>query len=326
MQNLSFDQDLSLVYLSTRNYKVSGRDNKVLEGKPTANGLISIYRQTTGLQDFLAPRVEKDERGYVKAITITLVVAQFDNKGEISKVENKEYRFDATDFRSWQKASHMQNSGMGKTGVLATLSMANALYYNYKPDQKGSDDIPTPQNPGSINESFAITKCVKHALKKSNLSPNPYAKKYATTAYQHRKFVEEVEDDDVTPDFVQQDPVMPEKPQAKAEVLVEKEVLATTAIKPENLVNPAPSVDSKTPQENLFKIFVIEEEAEACKTKDEVIAVFKKYKDELDANAALKKKITAIGIDRRDNPRTGKTEEKASEAPEEETNLTADNI
>src|ERR1700761_3965252 len=80
-QNLSFNPDLNLVYVTTRNMEVGANKikTKVLEVSPTVNGEISLCRQAGVLLRVNQPKVEYDETTkLVKSVTVELVVPVYD--------------------------------------------------------------------------------------------------------------------------------------------------------------------------------------------------------------------------------------------------------
>ena len=191
MKNLSFDPDLKLVHLTTRQFntgkKVKYKDEKgrevekevvetVLECRPSVDGMISYFRQIGVLESVLQPILEYDERGFVSKVTITLLINQFLSSGEIGSRKEMQFVFDKKDFSRWEYFSHRQNSfSKEKDANFKTLDKANKLYSNYYPDDPGRPH--SYSDKGGPDPSFIVTKCVRHALNKSKLDKNIYGKR-----------------------------------------------------------------------------------------------------------------------------------------------------
>lgn len=156
-QNLTLDPDAGLVYVTTRNVKVGDTWKKALKINPSANGLISINRQTGNILDFTRPKVDKDASGKVVGVSMRLLLPS------TPEPRWEDYEFDESDFRRWQVASHKENSrgykdGSGKPKPDAnTLNYANPNYTNFN---------------GGIDPEFARAKCIRHSVKKLGTNVN----------------------------------------------------------------------------------------------------------------------------------------------------------
>lgn len=188
MQNLSFDPDLGLIYLTTRQADIDGRKQTVLEAKPTVNGEISILRQAGVLTRVNPPIVQYDDKGYVIHVHVELIVPQYDTRGNIVRQDILPFNFGINDFRNWQRYSHMQNRRGKDAGQVnnTTMNWANENYYNYYPENPGQPA--TPDKPGGIQPGFAITKAFRHAMRQAKLDNNPYAKR--VLGISHEKYVD----------------------------------------------------------------------------------------------------------------------------------------
>jgi hypothetical protein len=170
-QGLSFDPDAGLIYLTTRNIK--GKDGAPdflkLEATPTVNGEISQYRMAGSLYGIESPEVVTDANGYVQSVSVMLIVPTI-NGG----TREMNFEFGVDFFKNLEKASHRQNSFGKKPNEInnSTLNWANPNYSNYYPDRASS--VHSYDDKGGIQPAFAITKAIKHALKRSKLDKNQY--------------------------------------------------------------------------------------------------------------------------------------------------------
>ncbi len=181
-QNLSFDPDAGLVYLTTRNAKIKvdgqEREVKVLECKPTVNGEISLNRQAGSLTRVNPPEVTYDDvTKQVLKVHVELIVPRYDEKGVIVQYDTLSFDFDMNHFRNWEAYSHRQNMKGKKANEInnSLLNWANANYSNYYP--LAPESIHSYEKKGGIQPGFAITKAIKHALSRAKLDKNPYAKR-----------------------------------------------------------------------------------------------------------------------------------------------------
>lgn len=153
-QNLSLDPHAGLVYTQTRNVEINGKWTKVLEMKPSPNGIISIARQAGRILDQDRPTVQKDATGKVIGVTFKYLVPSVGSDGKKS-TRWVEVEFDESDFERWKSASHTERS-RGKDDA-KSKNYANKLYTSWK---------------GGIDPEFARAKAIRHGLKKLGTNQN----------------------------------------------------------------------------------------------------------------------------------------------------------
>jgi hypothetical protein len=148
--NLSFDPNAGLVYVTPRNAKqANGSSVRMMEVKPTANGLLSIAYQSGKVLDHKVPKVQKNAEGRVISVEFEVL------KPTAGGTRWEVVEFDESDFNKWMKKSHVQNA-MGKTDAdLRKLNYANDNYTNFY---------------GGIDPEFARAKAIKHGLKKLGIN------------------------------------------------------------------------------------------------------------------------------------------------------------
>ncbi len=325
MQGLSFDADFGLIYLMGRNSKVAGREVKLLECNKTVNGWISLYKMAGSLEDIGTPITEFDPTtGLVKKLTVTLICPQYATTGEVENRIEKPFEFKEEDFVLWQKKSHEIKISQRTPGNAKTLNLSGPNYWNYKSKLKSADFIPTADNHEGcgINPSFAITKCTRHALKRANLSLNPYGKKFVKFSG-HKKYVEEDvevvleellekskwEDDRNSPPHFAEDAT---PPVVQAPVMQASVVVQAPPIKVENPWNE--KIENVV--DNLLAASILKE-FEDCNTADECRVMWNKYKEIIVKDDNLKSKVSKIGIDRGKNPRNVSSQAE-QQAPKQE--------
>jgi hypothetical protein len=159
--NLSLDPDAGLVYVTTRNVNVTipgtnpkqTRWVKVLETKPSAEGLISMNRQRGRILDIKRPEIIYNEKKKVIAVTVEVLYPSYPNP------RWETYKFEDHDFFRWKSFSHRQNS-IGKQLTQeehTALVNANRLYTAWN---------------GGIDPEFARAKAIRHILKKLGSNAN----------------------------------------------------------------------------------------------------------------------------------------------------------
>lgn len=143
--NLTLAPAAGLVYLYPQKVKV-GTDSSnatiyknVLVYDPTAEGRISIARQSGSILDHKRPKCEFDHDGKVESVSFTFLVPSFGG------ARWETVTFTRTDFEKWQQKS------------AAKFSKANANYTSWK---------------GGIDPEFAGSKAIRHALKKLGTNKN----------------------------------------------------------------------------------------------------------------------------------------------------------
>lgn len=306
MQNLSFDKDLGLVYMISRNYSIQGKQMKVLERTPSANGWVSIYRQLGALTDVDTSNINYNPTtGLVEKVRIGLTVPKYSNSGEITGEEKKWHEFGLSDFKLWETKSHSIKVSPNNPGNSKTLNLAGENYRNYAPkgislDGKAFKDgeNPTADKKGGINPSFAITKCLGHALKREKLERSPYAKRFIYL--QHKRYVDDLPEEEVL---------------AEQTFVVEKVIPDFVDASPDEVQETKKQIDldkydfekvNKNVElaKNLAKRQDIINEAKSCNTKEEVNLVYKKYREIVQADSSLLKELVNIGNskDSKENP------------------------
>ncbi len=278
LKNLSFDDDLGLTYMQTREMTIQGKKEKVLFVTPSVNGTIAICRMAGSLED-VKTSLEKDKNGLIENVIVTLIIPKYSSDCVIESRSEMKFTIGKDDFKVLQKKSHLQNTGRSN-GSLVTLSNSNQLYWNYRPD--GSPC--TPDNPGGIDPSFAITKAIKIAITRAKLDQNINGKKFNV---EHKRYVDETIDEIE----IYEDIVVPDFPPPV--IQGESEPIFKAQVSPEQPKNQAPIFTPSASKDQIIK------EAESCKTSDEVMVVFKKHKAEIDKDASLKASIVKIGTDRK---------------------------
>jgi hypothetical protein len=149
--NLSFDPNAGLVYVTPRSVKQANgaAPIKIMEIQPTANGRLSIARQSGLVLDHKIPKVTKNAEGMVIAVSFEVL------KPTVGGTRWETVEFDESDFNKWKKKSHTQNA-FGKTDAdLRKLNYANENYSNFH---------------GGIDPEFARAKAIKHGLKKLGIN------------------------------------------------------------------------------------------------------------------------------------------------------------
>lgn len=160
--NLSLDPSAGLVYLKPRSVNLAQQGQqdqwvRVLECTETANGLISIARQCGRILDIERPKVRKDDKGKIIAVSFRYLVPSTPSP------RWEEVEFDESDFFRWRRASHKENSKGWKvtSGKDApdqnSLNYANENYTNFY---------------GGIDPEFARAKAIKHGLQKLGTNQN----------------------------------------------------------------------------------------------------------------------------------------------------------
>lgn len=147
--NLSLSPSSGLVYLIPGRVKVGQEGNTdiyewVMEYKPSANGKLSIARQTGRILDFTPPEPKFDSTGKVESISVSFLVPSF------GEPRWQAMTYTAAHFEKWQAASAKKNKGA-----------ANANY--------------TSWNKG-IDPEFAGSKAISHGLKRLGINPNELSK------------------------------------------------------------------------------------------------------------------------------------------------------
>jgi hypothetical protein len=160
-KNLSLDPSAGLVYIKTRNMKVTAQDGsekwvKALEIQESANGLLSIARQCGRVLDFVRPKVKKDDTGKVIEVSFRYMVPSYNEHGKAS-TRWEEVDFDESDFLRWRKASHNENGRKKSDANADTMNYANPNYTSWK---------------GGLDPEFARAKAVRHGLKKLGTNTN----------------------------------------------------------------------------------------------------------------------------------------------------------
>jgi len=146
--NLSFDPNAGLVYVTTRSIPLEKGLNgevtkwgKVLEAIPSCEGLLSIAYQCGKIIDHERPSVKKDDKGKVIEVTFRYM------KPSPTGPRWVDVPFDESDFKRWSAACLKQNKGKS----------TNANYSSF--------------NEG-IDPEFARAKSIRHALKKLGTNAN----------------------------------------------------------------------------------------------------------------------------------------------------------
>lgn len=147
-QNLTLDPYAGLVYIKTRNVKVSVNPDvweTAMEIQPTCNGLISIARQCGRILDIKRPQITKNKEGQVNGVSVEILLPS------TPEPRWEKFEFDEDDFYRWRRASNNE-SGRGKADVQSEEhKYANPNYKNFK---------------GGIDPEFARAKAIRHSLKK----------------------------------------------------------------------------------------------------------------------------------------------------------------
>ena len=303
MQNLSFDKDYDLVWFAKREFTIEGRKELQLECKWTANGDISIHKQTGSLLDVDTSHIEFDPvSGLVKKVRIVLICPTYNTDGNVNGQSEKTFEFGLADFRIWQKAAHKQNSNSSKPGIMADLSNSSESYWSYYPNQTSSDDLATSaKSMGDkpkcgITPGFALTKCVRHAFRRAKLERNPYAKRFVYV--NHKKYVESVLDDEIEVTYIA--PAAPEFPDSEPVQTHQKAVeekFEQILKKEESVMIQTPNVDgAKLTDQDVLNL------AMKQATKEDCLKVYKQYLPQLDKNQVIKNQIIAHGKKLAENP------------------------
>ena len=290
---LSLDPDAGMVYITTRNNKVGGGVIKSLEVQPSVNGMIYQQKLAGNIAD-IESSVEYDDVGYVVSVTITLIkIVGSDRKRETFKFTNN-------DFKQWEFYSHRQNAYGKSTANQNTLDCANANYSNYYPDKPNK-----PHNyldKGGINPGFAITKCIRHAIRRAKMPFNIASRRldvsyeqvvsseFDEVATQEADF-EVIKDDAVQHQQTQQEQPKPVAEQPKPTQVAESpNAVISDATKQINIINT--EILACTKPEEIMKIFNDTAKRAVITASPELLALIKKRKSELDS-LATKKEITA---------------------------------
>ena len=290
--NLSFDQSLGLVHITTRRHTMKVRTGKdkdakpierevrVLEVKPTVNGLVSMCKQAGTLINILPSDFEYDEKRYLKSVTINIQLPEYDSDGSLLKTKTVSKKFDLDFFKKLEIASHRQNSrGKADKTNNKTLNQANALYSSYYPDAQGFK----PQDysdKGGIDPEFANTKAIRHYLEKLDKNPNAKIKKGTF----HSNVFKEDKDEiiDGTYDEVKKEPC---QQCGNDDYLVDD--MCESCRKPKA---PKEDKEESKPNENIEndKVVSIIREMASLKTSTEVRNLYIKNKDFADSVSGMK--------------------------------------
>lgn len=219
-QNLSLDPSAGLVYVKTRNLKVNNAWVKVLEIQPSANGLISIARQSGRLIDLDRPKIERNAEGKVIGVKFRYLVPTINADGS-KGARWKEDEFDESDFERWRIASHREKSN-GKEDA-GSKDYSNRLYTSWK---------------GGIDPEFARAKAIRHSgLKKSGINQNEIALTFPSLPQQQPIINAAIEEHDFD-DFE----IMDQQPEAH--ISTENKLKETVAkIKANPVVQTIPNSD-----------------------------------------------------------------------------------
>jgi len=154
--NLSLAPSAKLVYLlpSKRKIAVNAPNEPVREieewvvsYEPTANGELSIARQAKRIFDY-KHSIVYDDNGNVQSVTIWYLVPTIGGSRW-----SDPYMFLKPHFQKWKNASAKKNKGN-----------ANPNYTSWNQDDKFQN--------GTIDPDFALTKAIKHSLKRLGTNMN----------------------------------------------------------------------------------------------------------------------------------------------------------
>lgn len=145
--NLTLAPSAGLVYLVPGQVKVGQNGNQdiyewVINYSPTANGLLSIARQSGRILDHKRPDVVFDAKGAVAAVTVAFLVPSHGSP------RWETITFTAVHFEKWRNASQRKNK---------TTNKPNENYLSWR---------------GGIDPEFAGTKAIKHGLGKLGTNMN----------------------------------------------------------------------------------------------------------------------------------------------------------
>jgi len=196
-KNLSLDPNAGLVYIKTRNINVGTKQapewRKALEIIESANGLISVARQTGRILDIKRPEVKKDASGKVIEVSVEILFPSY------GAPRWEKINFDESDFGRWKVASHKDNGRNQKDSDSEKLNYANPNYTSFN---------------GGLDPEFARAKAIRHGLKKLGTNPNETFFKHPENpreiiikpeAEEHENFATAYEDVSEIPDMPTQD-------------------------------------------------------------------------------------------------------------------------
>lgn len=144
--NVSLNKSANLVYIQPQGLKKNGQWTKVATYSLTAEGKISVVRQSGMLIDITRPKLFKNAEGKVIGGEIELL------KPSYPKPRWECIDFDESDINRWKRSSHLQKAKTDEEKADKSFSKANALYFTGVA--------------GGIDSEFMRAKIIKHALAK----------------------------------------------------------------------------------------------------------------------------------------------------------------
>lgn len=152
---LTLSPSAALVYLVPGTVNVGTKEKaeyiNVLTYDPTANGRLSMARQSGRILDNEMPEPKFDSQGKVLSISVKFLVPSVPSPRWETVIFNESH------FNKWRWASHLKNSRNKQGADNAKMNFANPNYTNWN---------------GGIDPEFAATKAIRHGLNRRGTNMN----------------------------------------------------------------------------------------------------------------------------------------------------------